>query len=56
MHTQRILGHSDPKLTAQHYTDLGVASGQTIRLLPEETSGSPIDGDGLFPIVLLTLE
>jgi hypothetical protein len=38
------------------YADLGVKPGQTIRLLAREAGGSPKDGDGSFPIVLLTLK
>jgi len=38
------------------YSDIGVASGETIRLRAIESSGSPLGGDGSFPIVLLTLE
>lgn len=37
------------------YADLGVKSGQTIRLRARESSGRPKDGDGSFPILLLTL-
>lgn len=38
------------------YADLEVASGQTIRLLAQEAGGQPLEGDGYFPIVLLTLK
>ena len=38
------------------YADLKVKPGQTIRILARETGGSPTDGDGYFPIVLLTLK
>lgn len=38
------------------YSDLGLASGDTIRILAREASGSPIEGDDAFPMVRLTLE
>lgn len=38
------------------YADLKVKSGQTIRILARETGGSATDGEGYFPIVLLTLK
>lgn len=38
------------------YADIKVKPGQTIRVLARETGGSPKDGDGAFPIVLLTLK
>lgn len=38
------------------YSDIGVASGETIRLRARESGGTPLHGDGSFPIVLLTLE
>lgn len=38
------------------YADLKVKPGQTIRLLAKESGGAPKDGNGAFPIVLLTLK
>jgi len=38
------------------YADLKVKPGQTIRILAQETGGSATDGDGYFPVVLLTLK
>jgi hypothetical protein len=38
------------------YADLKVKSGQTLRILAKETGGSAKEGDGYFPIVLLTLK
>lgn len=38
------------------YADIKAKSGQTIRILAQETGGSATDGDGYFPIVLLTLK
>lgn len=38
------------------YADIKVKPGQTIRLLARESGGTPTDGDGAFPIVLLTLK
>jgi hypothetical protein len=38
------------------YADLKVKSGQVIRLLAKQTGGQPKNGDGSFPIVLLTLK
>lgn len=38
------------------YADIKVKSGQTIRIVAQETGGSPTDGDGYFPVVLLTLK
>jgi hypothetical protein len=37
------------------YADLRVQSGQTIRLVAEESGGNPKDRDGRFPTVFLTL-
>ena len=38
------------------YADLKVKPGQTLRILARETGGSPLEGDGYFPWVLLTLK
>jgi len=38
------------------YADLKAKSGQTLRLLAQETGGSAKDDSGYFPIVLLTLK
>lgn len=38
------------------YADIKAKPGQTLRLLAREEGGSPRDGDGFFPTVLLTLK
>lgn len=38
------------------YSDLKVKPGQTIRILAREAGGNPKDGNGDFPVVLLTLK
>lgn len=38
------------------YADIKAKPGQTLRIVAQETGGSPKDGDGYFPIVLLTLK
>lgn len=38
------------------YADINVKPGQTIRILTQETGGAPTDGNGYFPMVLLTLK
>ena len=38
------------------YADLQLKPGQTVRLLAKERGGAPKDGDGSFPIVILTLK
>jgi len=38
------------------YADIKAKPGQTLRILAQETGGSPKEGDGSFPIILLTLK
>jgi hypothetical protein len=41
---------------SMEYADLRVKAGQTLRVLAKESGGSPKEGDGAFPLVLLTLK